>query len=105
MEGGYALAFATHPLALVVRVVERLLRSHDKSMPKTKRILEVNPTHPLITAIRDAHGSDAGAAQVNEWVEMLYDQALLLEGSPVEDPARLARRMTDLLTRAATAGA
>lgn len=99
------------PVCLVVpegghnAYLERLLRSHDKSMPKTKRILEVNPTHPLITAIRDAHGSDAGAAQVNEWVEMLYDQALLLEGSPVEDPARLARRMTDLLTRAATAGA
>lgn len=99
------------PVCLVVpegghnAYLERLLRSHDKSMPKTKRILEVNPTHPLITAIRDAYGSDTGSTQVNEWVEMLYDQALLLEGSPVEDPARLARRMTDLLTRAATAGA
>jgi len=80
--------------------LERLLRQQDQSIPKTKRILEVNPTHPLITAIRDAHGKDPEAPQVNEWVEILYDQALLLEGSPVEDPARLARRMTSLLQKA-----
>jgi len=96
------------PVCLVVpeggqnAYLERLLRNHDKSIPKTKRILEVNPTHPLITAIRDAHEQDSGSAQVNEFVEILYDQALLLEGSPVEDPARLARRMTTLLQKAMT---
>ncbi len=94
------------PVCLVVpeggqnAYLERLLRSHDKSMPKTKRILEVKPTHPLIHAIRDAHGAAPESEQVNEWVEILYDQALLLEGSPVEDPARLARRMTTLLSKA-----
>ena len=96
------------PVCLVVpeggqnAYLERLLRSHDKSIPRTKRILEVNPTHPLITAIRDAHGAQPESAQVREWVEILYDQALLLEGSPVEDPARLARRMTTLLQKAMT---
>ena len=94
------------PVCLVVpeggqnAYLERLLRNHDKSMPKTKRILEVNATHPLITAIRDAHGATPDSPEVNEWVEILYDQALLLEGSPVDDPARLARRMTGLLQKA-----
>ncbi|MCO4773842.1 MAG: molecular chaperone HtpG [Deltaproteobacteria bacterium] len=96
------------PVCLVVpeggqnAYLERLLRNHDNSIPKSKRILEVNPTHPLINAIRDAHGAEPESAQVKEWVEILYDQALLLEGSPVEDPARLARRMTTLLQKAMT---
>jgi molecular chaperone HtpG len=32
---------------------------------------------------------------------MLYDQALLAEGSPVQDPARFARRLTQLMSDAA----
>lgn len=94
------------PVCLVVpeggqnAYLERLLRNHDQSMQKTKRILEINPTHPLITAIRDAHDKAPESVQVNEWVEILYDQALLLEGSPVDDPALLARRMTSLLQKA-----
>jgi HSP90 family molecular chaperone len=34
---------------------------------------------------------------------LLFDQALLAEGSPVEDPARFARRLTQLMTDAADA--
>ncbi len=43
-----------------------------------------------------------GSPQVTEWVELLYDQALLTEGSSVEDPNRFARRMTALMTQVAT---
>ncbi len=94
------------PVCLVVpeggqhAYLERLMRNHDQSMPKTKRILEVNGQHPLIANLRKLHDNEPGSDRVKEWTEILYDQALLLEGSPVEDPARLARRMTTLLQAA-----
>jgi molecular chaperone HtpG len=38
---------------------------------------------------------------VRDWLELLYDQALLAEGSPIEDPAGFAKKLTRLLTTAA----
>jgi molecular chaperone HtpG len=81
--------------------LERLLREHGKGMPRAKRILEVNPTHPIIEHLRKVHERDASSAQVAEWIELLHDQALLTEGSTLEDPNRFARRMTGLLTQLA----
>jgi len=83
--------------------LDRLLRAHDKTMAKTKRILEINPAHALINNIQGLHDKDAESAQVTEWIELLYDQVLLTEGSPIEDPNRLARRMTALLEQASSA--
>lgn len=82
--------------------MERLLREHGRGIPRAKRILEVNPSHPVIQHLRELHARDAGSAQVAEWVELLHDQALLTEGSVVEDPNRFARRMTALMTQLAT---
>jgi molecular chaperone HtpG len=42
---------------------------------------------------------------VSEWIEVLYEQALLTEGTPIEDPQRFARRLTTLLQQAVTAAA
>jgi molecular chaperone HtpG len=81
--------------------VERLLRERGRSVPRAKRILEVNPTHPIIEHLRAVQEREPGSPQVTEWVELLYDQALLTEGSSVEDPNRFARRMTALMTQVA----
>jgi molecular chaperone HtpG len=82
--------------------IERLLRAHQQDLPSQKRILELNPKHPLIARLKDAFSRDAESAQVSEWVEMLYDQALLTEGSPLPDPARFALRVATLMQAAAT---
>jgi molecular chaperone HtpG len=81
--------------------LERLLREHGRSMPHAKRILEVNPAHPVIEHLNKLHARDAKSAQVTEWIELLHDQALLTEGSPLEDPNRFAKRLTALLTQVA----
>jgi molecular chaperone HtpG len=79
--------------------LERLLREHGKGVPRAKRILEVNPSHPVIEYLNKLHARDATSGQVAEWIELLHDQALLTEGSPLEDPNRFAKRMTALLTQ------
>jgi molecular chaperone HtpG len=81
--------------------VERLLRQQDRGMgmPETRRILEVNPTHPLITRLQDM--ADAGTTgALDESIRLLYDQALLAEGSPLEDPAGFAKRLLAVMGKA-----
>lgn len=83
--------------------IERLMRAQKLGMPPQKRVLEVNPNHPLIQRLDTLNGEAKDVADVTEWIEVLYDQALLAEGSPLEDPAALAKRLTALMTKAAGA--
>lgn len=101
------------PVCLVVpeggspAYLERLLQQRGRGMgaPRVKRILEVNPKHPVIEHLKAVHERDPAAAQVSEWIELLHDQALLTEGSTIADPNRFARRMTGLLTQVAAQAA
>ena len=82
--------------------IERLLRAQQQeTIPAQKRILELNPKHPLIEAIREISEQDGDAAR--EWISLIYDQALLAEGSPIADPPRFARRFTELMQTAVAA--
>ncbi len=83
----------------------RILRAQHADLPPDRRALELNPTHPLVDGIAKLHAKAPETPQLAEWIEVLYDQALLAEGSPVEDPARLVKRMTALLTDAAVRAA
>jgi molecular chaperone HtpG len=84
--------------------IERLLRMQQGAdMPSQKRILEINAKHPLILALAKLHGRDAESPEVRDTIELLYDQALLSEGSPIDDPARVAKQLTRLLTSSAEA--
>lgn len=80
--------------------LERLIRAHQSDLPTQKRILEINPKHPLLQRLRGQLSETPDSPKVNEWIEMLYDQALVSEGSPLPDPARFAQRMTSLLQSA-----
>ncbi|MDP9034692.1 MAG: molecular chaperone HtpG [Myxococcota bacterium] len=75
--------------------VERLLREAGRDVPKTTRILELNPRHPIMTNLKAL--ADRGDAHVDEWIEVLYEQALVAEGAPLDDPNGFARRVTSLL--------
>lgn len=81
--------------------IERLLRAQKKDVPATRRILELNLSHPLVKNVAALEEREPGSERVRAWTELLYDQALLAEGSPVEDPAAFARRLTTLMTAAA----
>jgi molecular chaperone HtpG len=77
--------------------VERMLRAYQQDLPSQKRILELNPKHALIVRLKGEHAKDASSEKLQESIEMLYDQALLTEGSPLPDPARFAARVAALM--------
>jgi molecular chaperone HtpG len=82
--------------------LEEMLRAHNPNMPKTRRILEVNPTHPVIESLGRAYAVDAESESVSDRISLLYDQALIAEGSQVEDPAAFARRLGRLMEQTST---
>jgi molecular chaperone HtpG len=81
--------------------IERLLRAQKREMPGQRRILELNLAHPLVKSVTALDEREPGSERVRDWLELLYDQALLAEGSPIEDPAGFAKKLTRLLTTAA----
>ncbi len=80
--------------------MEAMFRAQNLSIPKTKRILEFNPEHPVVANLRRLLLVHSESPKIGEWMELIYDQALIAEGSQVSDPALLAKRLTDLLTTA-----
>jgi len=70
----------------------RMMRAMHQEVPDDKRILEINPTHPLIRKI-------AAEADPAESMKLVYDLALIAEGSSVEDGAAFAKKMSDLLLK------
>ncbi|TXS54171.1 molecular chaperone HtpG [Streptomyces sp. t39] len=84
----------------VTPTLEKMYRAMGQQLPTVKRILELNPAHPLITALRTAHDADADDPALAEIAELVYGSALLAEGGDLPDPARFTRLLTDRLTRA-----
>jgi molecular chaperone HtpG len=78
----------------------RMYRASGQSVPVGKRILELNPKHPLITGLQEAQKSrGADDSSLVETAELLYGTALLAEGDVPDDPAKFAGLLADRLAR------
>jgi molecular chaperone HtpG len=80
-------------------MLEKMYRAMGQDGPRVKRILELNPGHPLIEGLRAAHEADAENAGLTETAELLYGTALLAEGGDLDDPAKFAKILADRLAR------
>ena len=92
-----------HPVSLsseggISMDTEKILRNMPaggEGMESTK-VLELNPNHAVFGALKAAH--EAGDTdKINKYAELLYDQALLIEGLPLEDPVAYAQLVCDLM--------
>jgi len=86
----------------ITPALARMYRASGQDIPVGKRILELNPNHPLVTGLRQAQKNaddDAKLAEVAETAELLYGTALLAEGGALDDPARFAEILAARLAR------
>ena len=83
--------------------LERLLRQHRQLAADSKRILEINPKHALIAQLLKLAGKDGAADALGDFAWILLDQARILEGEPLPDPAAFAKRLSAVLAKGLTA--
>ena len=85
--------------------LERLLQrmGRGEEVPQSKRILELNPDHPAVQALRSIHEKSPADPRIEAYGRLLYDEAVIAEGSRVKDPAAFARRVNDLMVKVLTA--
>ncbi len=81
--------------------LEKMLRAMGQEMPESKRILELNPAHPLLDALQRVYDADPEASALGDYAKLLHGQALLAEGGQLPDPAEFARLVADLMVKAA----
>jgi molecular chaperone HtpG len=79
--------------------LERFLKQHQQLEELSKRVLEINPRHPLIRqmAVRAAAAEEEPA--LGDLAELLLDQARIVEGEPLPDPGAFSRRLSAFLAR------
>ena len=78
--------------------IERLFKAMHQQIPETKRILELNPKHQLIEKMDEALKANK-KEEAAFTAKVLFSQALLTEGSPLDDPAGFAKSVTELLVK------
>lgn len=77
--------------------LERLLKLHGQPVAGSKRILELNPHHPLIARLAKSLQGEQAGARAGDIAHLLLDQARILEGEVPPDPAAFARRLSRLM--------
>jgi molecular chaperone HtpG len=77
--------------------VARMLEQLGQTPPKTKRILELNPDHPLVKRLNEMAKRDAGAPTLKRYAEVLLGQAHLAESGEVPDPVAFSRVLGEVM--------
>ena len=70
----------------------QMLKAMGQPVPDVKPILEINPTHPLITKLESS-------AEFDDLAQVIFDQALLADGGQLDDPAGYLKRVNKLLMK------
>ncbi len=75
--------------------LERILKAAGQDSPTSKPIFEINPEHAIVKRL------DGTAPDFEDWINVLFDQAALSEGAPIESPAEYVKRVNALLSGSA----
>src|SRR5690606_4927767 len=87
----------THPVCLTADgeisiEMEKVINAMpDNQNIKAEKVLEINPNHEVFSTLKDAFDNDK--EKLDLYTNILFNQALLIEGLPVEDPVELANNM------------
>jgi molecular chaperone HtpG len=79
--------------------MEKMMKMMDKDFTPTKKVLEINPQHQLITNLMTLAKNNPDDARVSDAVKQLYDAALLMDGA-LTNPTDFINRMTHFMTKA-----
>ncbi len=84
--------------------MEKLMKAMGQDVPENLRIFEINAGHPVVGAMNAIVGDETKKELLNQYTEMLYSQALILEGSKPRDPAAFAKNLSRLMMESLSKG-
>jgi molecular chaperone HtpG len=84
------LVMGEHDMAVHM---QQMLKQAGHVVPASKPDLEINPSHPLVSRLKN----EADDARFSSWSNVLLDQAMLSEGGQLEDPVSFVNRLNELL--------
>ncbi|MCE7936063.1 MAG: molecular chaperone HtpG [Chlorobi bacterium CHB2] len=79
--------------------MEKIMRAMGQEPPRTKRIMEVNPDHPVLGKLLAMQSDNVSDPQLGDYIDLLYGQAILAEGGELPDPARFSRLVANLMVK------
>lgn len=79
--------------------MERLMKAHNKDFTGVARVLEINPSHSLITGLKDKLEANGDPEMISDAASLLFDQAYILEGRPPANLTEFSHRITRLMER------
>lgn len=79
--------------------MERMMRAMKQDVPKQLRMLELNPDHPLIKKMNQMFTANKDDPQLRDYIDLLYGQALLSEGSALKDPRHFTQLVSALMAK------
>ena len=77
--------------------MERLLKQAQQDLPQQKRIMELNPTHPLLEKLHGRFQQDKDDPTLKTYAELLFGYGLLAEGSEITDPVSFNQHLAELM--------
>ena len=79
--------------------MEHTFAEMDNPMFKAKRILELNPHHALFSRLQSLHDVGSDNQDFKDYCDLLYTQALIIEGLPPENPVDFANKVAKLMAK------
>ncbi len=77
-----------------------LMRSMGQDVPTQKRILELNPSHPLLEKLQNIFATNPDDPRLGNYAELLYGQSVLAEGGKLDDPGSFSKKVAELMADA-----
>ncbi len=77
--------------------LEAMMKSMGQETPPGKRILELNPEHPVVKKMHEVFEANADDERLGQYAELLYGQSVLAEGGQLPEPAAFAKRVAELM--------
>ena len=74
------------------------MQQDEDDKAKARKVLEINPQHEIFNVLQKIEQDKPD--EINDMADLLYQQALLIEGFPVDDPVELANKICDLIKKA-----
>jgi molecular chaperone HtpG len=78
--------------------MEKVLKELDQMPFNAEKILELNPDHPVFKKVKNVYDENPDAEQLKDYADILYNQALLMEGMKIENPSEFVEKINKLMS-------